>query len=263
MAVSPMAGNAYGSTMTTHEIAQKLIAFFAKYSFDDEAASILTAFQVIENFWPEAIDAMVKSVQYANTPPDASRHVAQMKLLADKTATEIKKLRNSLVVSGAKQLGDDLAALAAAFDTEQPAIFADLKERTESFIRDFDHFITNQFPHETFALLVTTHDLVVSFRRFRETGMAILSAAHYDRKPSEGYDELDLEFRSDLTLETFLVKLQLLSDVYSDFCRIAGVTTSDYPLQIGKIERVRFRWCARLQEFSSPMIGRSLGVGID
>jgi hypothetical protein len=27
--------------------------------------------------------------------------------------------------------------------------------------------------------------------------------------------------------------------------------------------RVRFRWCARLQEFSSPMIGRSLGVGID
>ncbi len=54
--------------------------------------------------------------------------------------------------------------------------------------------------------------------------------------PKEGYKDLSITFPSIPTLNNLIRKLSALEGLYNELCRLLDVSTSEYPLEIVKIE---------------------------
>src|ERR1044072_2795784 len=85
-------------------------------------------------------------------------------------------------------------------------------------------------------LIFAAHELLQVTKAISFLGASVHEALRITKSPDEGFEQLDILFLSRSNLTNLIGKLSALECLYSELCRLLDVSTSEYPLELIKLE---------------------------
>lgn len=135
---------------------------------------------------------------------------------------------------------DALVAELNSFKNLLPKPAADSLDNLIKEVQDLSHiyeeFIDDVSLKKTFNLIDSGDQLLRSIQGFIHSSLIVKEALQPASFARDGYEEFSLLLPSTISYGDVLVKLTALEIIYSEVCNLMDVSTSEYPLQIIKIE---------------------------
>lgn len=197
----------------------------------------------------EAEDFMVFVGLIANSSPGVDVNLAQICEGGDKASSAVANLRNTIGGAGLKLRAIDFRKFFSSLEVFQARLkkvgdykigrFFDIEkiiDAVDVVSERFVAFLSSGSLQNTVLLISDVRcleNLLVGFKS------ALLFAAHGLEEPRfdlEEKGELAIFLHNSMNLAHFSAKLHAVDECYLELCALTGVSPTDYPLQIGKIE---------------------------
>lgn len=100
----------------------------------------------------------------------------------------------------------------------------------------FDSFTQNHAANRALKVAFQAHSFIEALDSYIEYTEFIASMLRSDQEAPKQAGTLDIYMPAELTFEEFIVRLDSINEIYQELAQIVGVSTSDEPLRILKVE---------------------------
>ena len=164
-------------------------------------------------------------------------HIAGLRgNLINAFAHNLKRVRPRAVFAELDALVDELNAFRGLLQEPAADALDNLVKEIGEFSRLYEEFNGEPALRQTFNLIDAGDRLLRSVRSFTGLSLLLRNTLRPVEYNLDGHQEFSLLLSATTTYGDLLTKLTALNAIYSELCNLIGVSASEYPLLVSKIE---------------------------
>ena len=168
--------------------------------------------------------------------PSLVSQVARAQQALSGTRDSINQLRRGAVFREISALEERLELFGASSAGKALGHLEQITEALSDFESTYEEYLDDRTLSDTLAVLVAAKRLHDSLTTMRAMALAVQAAIQPSYETPEGYEDLTIFLSSAAQLDEILLKLSAIRTLYDEGCELVGVSRSEYPLLVRKVE---------------------------
>jgi hypothetical protein len=218
--------------MTTHELIQRLLDLKSALRRDTEYIQLI---EKIAGRYEESIKSLDGALK-ANDPATIQNNLNNLKSAINQTVLIIKGLRLPKVFTELDRVTEQLKQIDYEFEPPVGGGLGNLIQEFTHFQDDFETLIKGYEATQTLQLISSARALSIPLKVTVNLVDLMIEKLESHIELRENEKTLSVLFPFTDEYRDVLTKLDALNDIYSELCPLFGVSTSQYPLRIVKLE---------------------------
>ncbi|HET6568570.1 MAG TPA: hypothetical protein VFG50_11450 [Rhodothermales bacterium] len=236
--------------MTSYEISKHLQSFLNATGADRSLTKYLF---IVAKGYEKVISELMEVLQAKNRSFFSMKQQSSMEKFA-----ELKRHADTFplgqIFHDTIELQNLLKTLATAFNANEAHYFREMSRQVDSFYEVFEKLVRAPSREAFTALLPEAHQLYTVLMASRQFISAMRLALEQQGTPLPGRARLALMFETTTAYGAIIRKLSALQTAYDEVCGVAGVSTSEHPLTVIKLEAASLWVCVEGEQTSMQVL---------
>lgn len=218
--------------MTTHELIKKLSELKSALQRDNEYIRLI---ERIADRYEESIKSL-DGVLKSNAPDTLQGNLTNLKNAIGQTINLIKELSLPKIFTEIEKTIDKLKHINSSLEAPVGGGLENLIKGFSDFQNDFEVLIKGYEATQTLQLISSARAMSLTLKVTVNLVDLMIEKLENHVEIKDNEQALSVLFPSTNEYKDVLIKLDTLSDIYSELCPLFGVSASEYPLRVVKVE---------------------------